>query len=352
MLNKLLNQAQYDLLNYPHRTVGYHMARPLKALAGRNDDPVDRLAYGNAVLAKAMLDYYKKHINSEEAREIMDVVKRYFQRWNFGGKKIFRIEDIYAGVALVDLHQITGEAKYKEYADTLLKWVLAAEADSDGSLLVQTAKNDNFVMAETIGYVCPFLAKYGAVYNDMDAMNMAITQIQNFLERGMDEKLLLPYHGYNSETGMKMGIIGWGQAVGQLMIGMAETLKYMEPDRPSYEAIRMGYRRIVDKVEAYQLEGGLYTWQLSAKDGPVDTAATAMILYSLALSLEDKVLIGIHKSRMLRGAEALKACVQEDGTIPGAALPSKRPGNYPLEFGPFPWSLGPALSLFVMLEEE
>ena len=351
MLIKMLNQAQYDLLNYPRRSVGFHIARPFKALSGRNNDPVDRLAYSNSVLAKAMMDYYKKHVNSEEAKEIMDVVKRYFQRWAFGGKKIFYVDDVYAGMALIDVHEITGDDRYKEYADIILNWVMAAETDQEGSLFYRPAKKDNYIMAETIGYVCPFLAKYGATYNDMNATNMAITLIQNYVAHGFDEKLILPYHGYNTENGMKMGIIGWGQAVGQLMIGMAETLQYLETDRPSYESLRMTFRRIVDKVEAYQLEGGLYAWQLPAKDGPVDTAATAMILYALGISLEDKVLIGIHKSRLLRGVDALKECIQEDGSLPGAALPAKTPGSYPMEFGAYPWALGPALSLFVLLEE-
>ncbi|MCQ2080745.1 MAG: glycoside hydrolase family 88 protein [Lachnospiraceae bacterium] len=351
MLIKMLNQAQYDLLNYPRRSVGFHIARPFKALSGRNNDPVDRLAYSNSVLAKAMMDYYKKHVNSEEAKEIMDVVKRYFQRWSFGGKKIFHVDDVYAGMALIDVHEITGDDRYKEYADIILNWVMAAETDQEGSLFYRPAKKDNYIMAETIGYVCPFLAKYGATYNDMNATNMAITLIQNYVAHGFDEKLILPYHGYNTENGMKMGIIGWGQAVGQVMIGMAETLQYLETDRPSYESLRMTFRRIVDKVEAYQLEGGLYAWQLPAKDGPVDTAATAMILYALGISLEDKVLIGIHKSRLLRGVEALKECIQEDGSLPGAALPAKVPGSYPMEFGAYPWALGPALSLFVLLEE-
>lgn len=351
MLIKMLNQAQYDLLNYPRRGAGFYISRPFKAVAGKNNDPVDRLAYSNSVLAKAMMDYYKKHINSEEAREIMDVVKRYYQRWAFGGKKIYYVDDVYAGMALIDVHEITGDDRYKEFADYIVNWVMEQETDLGGSLFFRPSKKDNLVMAETIGYVCPFLAKYGATYSDMNATNMAITLIQNFLANGLDEKLMLPYHGYNSETGMKMGIIGWGQAVGQLMIGMAETLKYLETDRPSYENIRMAFRRIVDKVEAYQLESGLYAWQLPAKDGPVDTAATAMILYALGISLEDKVLIGIHKSRLLRGVEAIKTCIQEDGSLPGAAVPSKEPGTYPMEFGAFPWALGPALSLLVLLEE-
>lgn len=353
MINKMLDQAQYELLNYPHRSFGYYLAKPFKLLSGRDNDPNDRLAYSNAVLAKAMMDYYKKHINSEEAREILAIVKRYYSRWSMGGRKVYSLEDAYGGMAMMDMHQITGDDRYKEGADIILKqFIMSAETDDAGALISKKTATGRYVYAEYIGYVCPFLAKYGSLYEDMAATNLAVSQIENFINRAMDEKTVLPYHGYDVDTGMKMGVIGWGQAVGMLLIGMSETLNYMEPDDFGYENIRQTYRRIVDKVESYQAEGGLYHWQLSTKEGPADTAGTAMILYSIAQALESKVLIGIHKSRMLRGVEALKACIQEDGTLPGAGAYSPEFNNYPMQYDAYPWALGPALSLLTMVEEE
>lgn len=352
MLLKMLNQAQYELLNYPHKSAGYYIARPFKIFTGRDNDPLDRLTYANASLAKAMLDYYDRHKNSEEAREIINVVKRYYNRFIMSRHRLYTPEDAYAGMALIDLHKITGEHKYKMAADAILQYLLTLDTDPTGTIISKKGKKNPYIYAETIGMTAPFLAKYGSEYEDMNATNLAVTQLQNFWSFGMDEKLVLPYHGYNYETGIKMGIVGWGQAVGKLMIGMSETLYYLEKDRPSYEAIRQNYRRMVDKVEAYQMEGGLYNWQLSTKEGPADTATTAMILYSIAQSLDDKVLIGIHKTRMLRGVEGLKQCIQEDGSLPGAAAESKGFNNYPIEFDSFPWALGPALSLMVLVEEE
>jgi len=352
MLLKLLNQAQYELLNYPHKSAGYYLARPFKLLTGRDNDPLDKMTYANASLAKAMLDYYKAHKNSEEAREIINVVKRYYNRFIFQRCKMYSPEDAYAGVALIELYNITGEHKYKDAAEAIMNYLTSLDTDPSGTIMRNDGKKEPYIYAETVGMTAPFLAKYGSVFEDLNATNLAVAQLQNFWSFGMDEKLVLPYHGYNYETGIKMGIIGWGQAVGKLMIGMSETLTYLDKDRPSYESIRQNYRRMVDKVEAYQAPGGLYQWQLSAKEGPADTATTAMILYSIAQSLEDKVIIGIHKSRMLRGVDALKMCIQEDGTLPGAAMVSKGFNDYPVEFSNYPWALGPVLSLMVKVEEE
>lgn len=352
MLLKMLNQAQYELLNYPHKSVGYHMLRPFKIVMGRDNDPLDRMTYANACLAKAMIDYYEKHKNSEEAREIVNVVKRYYNRFISGGCKIYGPWDAYAGIALIDIHKITGDNKYRLAADAIFNYLTHLETDPMGTIVKEDKKKGTYVYAENVGLTSAFLAKYGFEYDDINATNLAVTQLQNFWASGMDEKLVLPYHGYNFESGIKMGIIGWGQAVGKLMIGMSETLKYLDKDRPSFESIRQNYRKMVDKVEAYQNIGGLYSWQLSAKEGPVDTAASAMILYSIAESLEDKVLIGIHRTRMVRGVEALKQCLEEDGSLIGAAMESKGFNDYPVMFDAYPWALGPALSLMVMTEEE
>jgi len=352
MLVKMLDQAQYELLHFPHRSLGYHLGRPFRALFSPGKDPYDRMSFGNGCLAKAMMDYYKKHVNSEEAKEIMNIVRRYYDKWYYSGRRLHYIDDLYAGVALIDLQKITGSERYKKGIDEMVKFANNFPTDPNGAFVYRPRKKEPYISAETIGAVCPFLAKYAATYDDMGVLSLAVNQVQNFLEFGMDEKTILPYHGYNYETGMKMGIIGWGQAVGKIMMGMSEMLYYMTPDNPSYEVIRMAYRRIVDKVEIYQTEGGLYSWQLGAKDGPADTAASAMILYSIAQSLDDKILIGIHKSRMMRGVEALKVCVLEDGSLPGASKEAKGFNNYPIEFDTYPWALGPAMSLFNILEEE
>ena len=183
-----------------------------------------------------------------------------------------------SGMALIDLHQITGDEKYKKAAENMLDFLEHHERDEAGSFFYRPRQKNGYIFADMVGMVCPFLSKYSSTYGNKNAMNMAVTQIQNFIGYGMDGKTGLPYHGYQYESGVKYGIIGWGRAVGWLMLGMSGTLAYLDERDAGYEVIKQTYRRLVDKVEAYQLEGGLYSWQLGAKDGPVDTSATGMIL--------------------------------------------------------------------------
>lgn len=347
----LVKEAEYELAKYPYRTAGYYLKRLVKMIAGRKVEPVDRINWPTGLLAKGLMDYYMQNKNSEEARIIIDCLKRYYDRWIRSHHKMYYVDDAFSGLALIDLHQVTGEEKYKTAADAMAQYLFGHETDGAGSLPYRPKQKNGYIFADMIGMVCPFLCKYGNTYGDISAINLAVTQIQNFIDYGMDEKTGLPYHGYQYESGVKYGIIGWGRATGWLMLGMSESLAYMEESRPSYEIIKQAYRRLVDKVEAYQLEGGLYSWQLGAKEGPVDTSATGMILYSIARSLNTKVLIGIHKSRMMRGREALWNSVR-DGKIFGCLAECQGFSMYPQIYGAYPWSLGPALSLFAITQEQ
>lgn len=347
---EMVKNAEKQLLCYPKRNLGYRLKRTVKIITGRKVEPPDKINWHTGLLAKSLADYYMENRNTEEARIILNCLRKYYDRWIRRGCKMYYLDDAFSGMALIDLHQITGEEKYKQAADAMARYLFAHETDRGGAMPYRPGQKNGYIFADGIGMVCPFLCKYGSVYGDMNAVNLAVAQMQNFMEHGMDEKTGLPYHGYEYESGVKYGIIGWGRAVGWLMMGMAESLAYIESDRPSYETLKQAYRRIVDKVEAYQLESGLYGWQLEAKEGPVDTSATAMILYAIARSLDTKVLIGIHRSRMVRGREALWNLVKE-GRIENCLAECQGFSMYPQIYGAYPWSLGPALSLFVMTKE-
>lgn len=350
-MQKMVKEAEYELLKYPKHHPGYYCKRMIKIAAGKKQEPLDKINWPTGLLAKSLMDYYMQNKNSEEAFIIIKCLKQYYDRWIKGGCKMHYIDDAFSGIALIDLHQITGDEKYKKAADTMLSYLFHHETDEMGSLPYRPEQKNNYIFADGIGMICPFLCKYGSTYGDMNAINLAITQIQNFIALGMDEKTGLPYHGYQYESGVKYGIIGWGRAVGWLMIGMSESLAYMEESNAGYEVIKQAYRRLVDKVEAYQLDGGLYAWQLEAREGPVDTSATAMILYAIARSLDTKILIGIHKSRMMRGREALWNSVKE-GRIYGGLAECQGFSMYPQVYGAYPWTLGPALSLFLITNGE
>lgn len=342
---EMTEQALFELDGYSRYRFSDHLGRFFKRLTGRKVPPCDRISWPTGLLANALLAYYQNHLNLEISLVIKQALIKYYRRFIDSRQKILSLENMVAGYTLIDIHQITGDEQFKLVLDEMVKFLKRHAVDSEGSLPYRPAQNDMHIYAEGIGKMCPFLCKYGHTYEDPSAISLAVKQIKNFFENGMDSNTGLPYHGYEYKSHVKHGIIGWGQACGWLMIGLVDSLIHMGKDHPDYDELKQYFRRLVDKVEAYQREDSFYPWQLPAKEGSFDVSATAMILYAIARGIEHEILIGIHRSRLLRGRDALVQIV-DHGKLYHSLTESGGFGIYPPKYDAYPWSLGPALSLF------
>ena len=74
-MKEMLREAEYELLHYPQRTFGYYLKRTVRRLLGRKVEPLDPINWPNGLLTIGLMDYYKRHRNSEEARQIQDCLK-------------------------------------------------------------------------------------------------------------------------------------------------------------------------------------------------------------------------------------------------------------------------------------
>ena len=358
-INSMLDEALYELNHYPGSSFSIACKNFARVLTGRSVVKDDRIFWPTGLLSECLLEVYiqlgkesaqsngKSVAEDEERQKILGAMKEYFDRWIRGGSRVYYPDDGCAGYTLVALQEMTGSEKYREAADKLYEFLRTYRRDERGGIVYRQEQNNTFVFADGIGEMCPFLARYGKAYDNSGAINLAVGQILNYLEFGFDEKTGLPYHGYDAENGMKYGLLGWGRAVGWMMIGMVGTLESMNPAHPDYTRIKQAFRMLVSKVEIYQLEGGLYTWHLLAKEGPVDTSATGMILYAIAKGVELGILIENHKNRLNKGRQALQNCVK-DYRVYGALSECKGFAEHPQIYGAYPWSQGPALALEYM----
>ncbi|MCL2717296.1 MAG: glycoside hydrolase family 88 protein [Lachnospiraceae bacterium] len=340
----MVEQALFELDRYSKYRFTNRILRILKKLTGRKVPKYDRLNWPTALLANALFAYYKNNLNLEISLVIKQALIKYYRRFINSRQEFYYLDNAFAGQTLIDLHQTTGDERFKELLDEMVKYLKRHIADDEGSLPYRPLQSMD-IFADGIGMICPFLCKYGHTYGDSNAISLAVKQIQNFFKNGMDNRTGLPYHGYDYKSQTKHGVIGWGRACGWLMTGMVESLIYMDKENAEYDEIKQNFRRLVDKVEAYQREDGFYPWQLPAREGPFDTSATAMILYAIAKGLDNDILIGIHRSRLLRGRDALINTVT-DGKLYNCLAECGGFGIYPQKYDAYPWSLGPALSLF------
>jgi len=341
----MVEEAMEELKRYSCYRFKDYTKRFFKRLTGRYVPPRDHINWPSGLLANALVAYYQNHLSLEISLVIKHALINYYKRFIRSRQKFHYLDNVVAGYALIDLHQRTGDEQFKEVLDQMIKYLKQHPVDGEGSLPYRSAHNNMHIYVDAIGMICPFLCKYGFTYGDANATNLAIKQIKNFCRNGIDTRSGLPYHGYEYKSQTRYGIIGWGRACGWLMMGMVDSLIHMDKNNADYDEIKQTFRRLVDKVEAYQRDDGFYPWQLPAREGPIDTSATAMILYAIARGIENDILIGIHRSRLLRGWDALINAV-EDGKLCNCLAECGGFGIYPQKYDAYPWSLGPALSLF------
>ena len=77
---EMVRKAQDQLLHYPVRSAGAEVKRMIRQLLGQKVAPKDSFNWPNGLLAKALIDYYYAHQNSEEAREIQETNGKEQQR--------------------------------------------------------------------------------------------------------------------------------------------------------------------------------------------------------------------------------------------------------------------------------
>ena len=120
---EMVRKAQDQLLHYPRRSAGSEVKRMIRQLLGQKVAPKDSFNWPNGLLAKALIDYYYAHQNSEEAREIQDALKKYCDRFIHRKYKMYYLDDALSGLALIELHQMTKDEKYKQAADALARYL-------------------------------------------------------------------------------------------------------------------------------------------------------------------------------------------------------------------------------------
>ena len=345
MIKELLAEVKYELFHYPVTTRKQDIKYIVKRIVKPKDTPKrDAFFWTHAMLTQAL-----------ETAEEIDTLKKYYDIWIEKGLPIYNLDNIMNGYSLLYVYEKTGDAKYKQAADKLYAWI-CEYGKQMGNPLPYRKHHPTHVYVDGLGMVVPFLCRYGAMFDYRDAIELGVRQLTDFLKYGMDEISGLPYHGYDTKTHVKQGIIGWGRAVGWLMLALADSIEYLPEGEEKHKLIEE-YWKLAAKVVNYIRPDGYYSWQLSALEGPKDTSATAMIGYALKKGrtiLEDmeskengtegnntekKSSIETILERLQKAL--LNSC--KNGKIYHCSGECGGFSEYPQNYGAYPWSLGPGV---------
>ena len=362
---QLLDTVTRQIQTYPVYTGKMRLKAMLKKCMGKKTAPIDRFFWPHAMLSYALMEAHK----ATGSAEALQTLEAYADRYLKAGVPVYYADNVMNGEALLYLYQLNGKEEYLRAAEKLAAYVGTSRditrqlmdekyptVSYDGSLIYRQG-NPTHVYVDAFGMVCPMLVHIDRMQSGEHYAQMSLRLLQNFMAKGMDEATGLPYHGYDLVSGEKMGIIGWGRAVGWLLMALSGSLQYLNGSvsesgtqtEKVTEELKRQFENLIQTAFSYQKEDGLFAWQLQAVEGPSDTSATAMILYATKQGMQSRILRSEYRAAVERGEQGLYSRVK-NGAIGQSLAECMGFAQYPQEYGVYPWGVAMTCAVLVMGE--
>lgn len=215
----------------------------------------------------------------------VQVVRELFDNY-IENQEIEHVDQCLGGSVAISLHAYTGEAKYKDFADKMLKW--CTEHDSEYGILYISGSDSQLI--DGYGMYLPFLNHYAKAYGDSTSHILANKQVELAARYLIDPIGGLPVHGYSlAEPHTKQGSCNFGRGIAWLLSGLSDFDRSDLSDEASV---------VLDRMD----EALLNVWkkngqfaQFVGEESDMDLSANLPIVYYLVssgkLSLtEDQIL--------------------------------------------------------------
>lgn len=189
----------------------------------------------------------------------------------------------------------------------------------------------NYRYVDTIGFICPFLTKYGIEFQKEEAIDLAVFQIKNFEKYGMLENKI-SCHAYEVNTKNPLGIFGWGRGLAWFIIGTLETFKILPEKHLEKKYLQNLLQLIAETLIKFQRKDGSFAWNLLDEHSRSDSSATAVFAWFFKeMNL---------KNEAQKSLQYLQSVTQRSGAIDFSQGDTKTMGVYSQKFEILPFTQG------------
>ncbi len=208
--------------------------------------------------------------------------------------------------------------------------LLLSKVGEDHTIIYRSATL-NYRYVDTIGFVAPFLVKYGVLFNSNEAINLAINQIKNFEKYGVLENKI-PCHAYEIHSKNPLGVYGWARGMAWFVLGILETYRILNENHTEKIYLNNLLDQVTKTLLRYQKENGSFSWNLYMPEERSDSSATAVFAW---LFKERKEIKAAEKA-----LQYLQSVTRRDGAVDFSQGDTKGIGVYAQEFNVFPFTQG------------
>lgn len=231
--------------------------------------------------------------------------------------------------------------KYKPSLD--YTYELIKELVGEDNTVKYRKSMTNYRYVDTVGFISPFLVRYGLKYNDEKAIELGIKQITEYYKYGFDSESNIPFHAYDVNNKYKLGLCGWGRGLGWFAIGLIDAWRELPSSNEYKNVLEKIVIKYANTILKLQLDNGGFGWTVTRKETRIDSSTTATLGYFLVCASEieeitDKCLEGYNKT-----IKYLMSVTKKNGEIDFSQGDTKDIGVYSILFDILPFAQGFAL---------
>lgn len=214
-------------------------------------------------------------IGNDEAKKVINCwIRQNINKDGTWKRSISKVDFASLGYAVLST-EIDPE-KIKPAMEEIIKIIKANTCD-DGMISYSQGSKTPLRYVDTLGMVCPFLAKYGEVFHEEKYFKEAYRQILEFRKHGMLANTEFPCHAYNADSKLPLGVYGWGRGSAWYFLATVNVWK----SAPDIEEKKILEKWIYDAAEYYKMwqqnDGGFCS--ILQGGGRYDSSITSAMAY-------------------------------------------------------------------------
>jgi len=247
------------------------------------------------------------------------------------------VDSVILGYALLKLDDFD-YTKYRPAFDFLYEMILNLKG-SDGTIAYRKHTSD-YRYVDTIGFISPFLVRYGLLFNQPEAVALGINQIRVFNAHGMLASHFIPCHTYNIKTNLPVGLFGWGRGLGWYAIGLIDTWSELPESHPEKEEVTQMVVSFGKMALSFQNDNGSWNWLVTSRQSQFDSSATATLAWFFAKAKTISSIANESEQAKVKALNYLKQVTRRDGVVDFSQGDTKTIGVHSQEFDILPFTQG------------
>lgn len=268
---------------------------------------------------KAINQYLKKHFDCNG-------------QWN---EKPQFVDSAILSYAIMNLDKSN---KYKQSFDYTYK--LIKELIGDDGTVKYRKSMPNYRYVDTIGFISPFLIKYGVIYNDNEAIELGVNQITEYFKYGFDNENIIPFHAYDIKEKFKLGLCGWGRGLGWFAIGIIDSWRELPSNSKHKKELEEIIIKLTKSIIKLQQYNGGWGWTVTRKETRVDSSTTAILAWYLLNASNIKIISEECRNARDKALGYLITVTRRNGSVDFSQGDTKDIGVYSMIFDILPFTQG------------